>query len=373
MIDMLGVIYDSDNDVDMKDIIWKRSLAAVPFGGRYRLVDFILSNMVNSEMVNIGIITKNHYNSLMTHLNSGKEWDLNRKREGLYIFPPYGGHDESGWFKGSTDAIHSIMGFIRKCPQKYVLISGSNMVCNMTFNDALDFHIQKKADVTVLYKELDCDSKEELKRNTVIQTDEDGRINDMAYKSSMPSSNKLSMGMYIVEKSLLEYLVEECIARGKNDLVRDILIEKIKAINVYGYEFNGYLGCIDSIYSYYKYSMMLLNQDTKNELFYKSGHIYTKVRDEVPAKYADTALIENSIVADGCVIEGKVENCVLFRGVKIGQGARISNSIIMEGTEIYENAVLGNVIIDKDVVIRKGKRLTGQENYPVVVRKGVVI
>lgn len=373
MMDALGVIYAAGDEVELKEITRKRSAAAVPVGGRYRLIDFVLSNMVNSGIRNIGIITKNHYNSLMVHLGAGKEWDLNRKRDGLFIFPPYSGHEKPGWYKGSVDALHSIMGYIRRSSQKYVIISGSNMVCNLSFNDALRFHIDKGADITMFYKQDNKITREDLKRNVLVRINEDGRVYDMEIQPAISKTRKVSMKMYIIEKSLLEYLIEECVARGNSDFVKDILLEKINTLKIYGYPFEGYSASIDSMLSYYRHNMDLLDSDIRNELFYKCGRIYTRVMDEVPAKYSENAVVQNCIVADGCVVEGEIENSVLFRGVKVYKEAKIKNSIIMQGSEVQEGAVIENVIIDKQVIIRRGKRLTGQENYPVVIRKGAVI
>jgi glucose-1-phosphate adenylyltransferase len=181
------------------------------------------------------------------------------------------------------------------------------------------------------------------------------------------------MRMYIIEKSLLEYLVEECIARGQSDFVRDILLKKLDSLKIYGFPFEGYLANINSINAYYRHNMDLLNPDIRNEVFFKSGIVHTRVMDEVPAKYSPDAKVQNSLVSDGCVVEGEVVNSVLFRGVKVYKGASIKNSIIMQGSEIMENTILENVILDKEVIVRTGRRLTGQENYPVVVRKGAVI
>lgn len=372
MKDALGIVYAAEDDVEFRELTKKRSVAAVPFGGRYRLIDFVLSNMVNSGITNIGIITQNNYGSLIDHIGTGKEWDLNRKREGLYILSPYAIHDSPGWYKGSIDALHSVMGFIRKSNQKYVIFSGTHMLCNMTYNDAERFHIDSGADITIIYKEEEV-KKDRLRKYTLIQTDEDGRIWDMEVHPTVPKSNKISMKMYIIEKNLLEYLIEEAVARGYNDFVRDIILRKLDRLKIYGYPFKGYLARIDSITTYYKYNMELLNPDIRNELFNKSGLIYTKVKDEVPAKYSEDAAVQNCLVADGCVIEGEVENCVLFRGVRIYKGAKIKNSIIMQDVEIQENVVLDHVILDKNVVIKRGRTLIGQENFPVVISKGEVI
>ncbi len=373
MRDTMGIIYTGESDVSLKDITRSRSVAAVPIGGRYRMIDFVLSNMVNSGIHNVGIITQNNYHSLMDHLDSGKQWDLDRKRDGLFILPPYVSRENTGWYKGKVDALHNIMAYIRRSTQRYVVISGSYMVCNLMYDNALEYHKEKNADITVLYKEEKDATQEDLSRNILIRTQEDQRIWDMEVKPSLPKSNKISMEMYIMEKNLLEYLVEECTARGQYDFIKDILIKKMEMLKIYGYPYKGYLARIDSVQSYFKHNMELLDPINRYELFFRAGSIYTKVKDEVPAKYGNMAHSQNTMVADGCIIEGQVENSILFRGVRIAPGAKVKNSIIMQNSEIQDNAILENVILDKEVVIRRGKRLIGQENYPIVIGKSAVI
>ena len=369
MKDTMGIIYTVENDFDLKDLTAKRSIAAIPFGGRYRVIDFALSNMVNSGITNVGIITQNNYSSLMDHLGSGKEWDLNRKRNGLFILPPYINDSNPGVYRGSIDAYHSIMGYIRKSSQKYVLLSGSHMVCNIDFNEAYDFHIEKGADITIIYKEEKSLSSEELRKYTLVRMKNDGKVWDMEVNPRMPKSSNIFMKMCIIEKGLLEYLVEECFARGQSDFIMDILLRKLDTLKIYAYPHSGYLGRIDSINNYYENSMNILNPEIRNELFFKPGRIYTKIKDKVPAKYLDTAIVQNSMIADGCVIEGEVYNSVIFRGVSIAKGAVIRNSIIMQGSVIHENALLEQVIVDKEVMIGSGRKLIGQKSYPVVIGK----
>lgn len=373
MRDTMGIIYTGDSNVSLQELTLRRSIAALPFGGRYRVIDFNLSNMINSGIINVGIITQNNYHSLMDHLDSGKQWDLDRKSGGLFILPPYVSSDNTGWYRGEIDAYHSNMSYIRRSPQKYVVISGSSMVCNLTYDDAMEFHKDNMADITVIYKQESKATKEELSRHTLIRTDDQNRVYDIEVKPTSPNSDKISMEMYIIEKRLFEFLVDECVARGQYDFYKDVLIKNKDRLRILGYPYDGYLAKIDSIQSYFKHNMELLNQENSCELFHCAGPIYTKVKDEVPAKYGDYSKAENSLVADGCIIEGNVENCILFRGVKIAKGAVVKNSIIMQETEIQEKVLLENVILDKNVIIRKGKQLVGQQCYPVLIRKGAII
>lgn len=371
--DVLGVIDASEDNIHLKELTRTRSVVALPVASRYRIVDILLSNMVNSGINNIGIITQNHYNSLMDHLGSGKEWDLNRKRGGLFIFPPNRSNESQGWYKGSVDAVQSIMEFIRKSQQRYVVVSGSNMVCKLTYDDAFQYHLDKKADITILYKQKKSITPREVRKNVLLDIDEEGRIKDMQINPAVSKFNNIYMNMYIIDKQLLDYLLDECISHGNSDFVKDILLKKLNNLKIYGYEYDGYLACINSIKAYYRHNMDILDHNIMEELFSKSGLVYTRVMDEAPAIYSEGASVKNCIVADGCIIEGEVENSVLFRRVKVSKGAKIKNSIIMQGSEVYENAVIENVILDKDVIIRKNKKLISQESYPMVVQKGVVI
>lgn len=373
MKDTMGLIYTAEDDTELRDITQKRSVAAVPIWGRYRMIDFILSNMVNSGITNVGIIARSNYSSLMDHIGQGKEWNLNRKRGGVFILPPYVRYDSRGWWKGDVDALYNVMGYVRKTGPKYVLVTGSHMVCSMDYNDAFEYHTDKAADITVIYKEEKEIPVGSLKRYTLLQTDNNGRVRDIEIRPASPKSSKIFMKMYIIDKLLLEYLVDECVAHGNSDFVKDILLNKLDSLKIYGYEYKGYLARIDSIPSYYKCNMDILNPEIREELFFKNGPVYTKVKDEVPAMYSDRANVKNCVIADGCIIQGDIEGSILFRGVKAYDGARIKNSIIMQNAEVQENAILENVILDKDVIVKRGKRLTGQENYPVVIGKGAVI
>ena len=373
MRDTIGIIYTGDSNISLQELTLHRSIAALPYGGRYRIIDFTLSNMINSGITNVGLITQNNYHSLMDHLDSGKQWDLDRKSGGLYILPPYVSHENTGWYRGEVDALHSNMSYIRRSTQKYVVISGSSMVCNLNFEDAIEFHKENLADITIIYKEDKKATSEELSRHTLLRTDENDRIWDIEIKPAAPLSDKVSMEMYIMDKKLCEYLIEECAARGQYDFNKDILIKNKEKLRILGYPYDGYLAKIDSVQSYFKHNLELLETENFQELFHHAGPVYTKVKDEVPAKYGEEASTENSLVADGCIIDGVVENSVLFRGVKIGKNTVIKNSIIMQDSEIQDRVILDNVILDKEVIVRKGKRLMGQENYPVVIRKHSVI
>ncbi|MEG6585395.1 glucose-1-phosphate adenylyltransferase subunit GlgD [Dendrosporobacter sp. 1207_IL3150] len=369
---VMGIINLYENEELIQEITEHRPLAAVPFAGRYRLIDFTLSSMVNSGIQNVGILLRSKSRSLMDHLRSGKEWDLARKRDGLFILPP--AQASSGAVKGNGDIenFYHNLDYIESSRQKYVLISNSHTVCNMNFRKAFQFHENTGADITIVYKEQEKDS-EDFTGSTVLATTDDGRVIDLAVNPAKVNGGKISMDMYLMRKELLVDIINGCYARGGVDLLKDGLIKNIDSLKIYGYQHKGFVARINSIASYYRHNMELLKPEKWQELFMKSGLIYTKVKDEAPAKYKENAKISNAMVANGCIIEGEVENSVLFRGVKVNKGACIRNSIIMQKCEIAENAIIENVICDKDVIITNGKWLKGDQRYPLVIEKGTVI
>ena len=368
-----GLIYTGENNLALRDLTLSRSVAAMPIGGRYRVIDFLLSNLVNSGIRNVGMIVQRNYHSLMDHVGSGKEWDLARKRDGLFLLPPYVSRDNSGLYKGNVEAYRGVMGYIRRSTQKYCITMDSRVIYNSTYRDLMDFHENTGADITILFNRNKPQVFLEEGQWLCMKTDEKGKVQDMAFNSMDKNLDCISMGTCILEKSLLEYLVEDSISHLGTDFERDILYRLKSELKIYGFEYNGFSANIDTVQHYYDLHMALLDQDICRDLFFRNGNIYTKVKDEVPVFYAHGAKAENSLVADGCKIEGSIENCVLFRGVKVGKGAKLKNCIVMQGTEIHENVELEYVIMDKNVNVKQGRRLIGQKNFPVIIRKNAVI
>lgn len=373
MTNTMGLILSGWKKPALKDLTYKRSVSAIPIGGKYRAIDFILSNMVNSGIKNVGVLTQYSFRSLMDHLGSGKEWDLDRRYDGLFVFPPSLSDDESGWYRGSADAMYNNLSFLKRSNEEYVVISQGNGIFKMQMDEMLDHHLATDADITLAYRKMFDYSREELSSLGIISLDQSGRIIDLQEKPLHPQSDLASIGIYMIRRSLLISLLEECIAHGDYDFVKDIMIKKLNKLGVYGYEFKGYWRNISSVRSYYRCSMEMLDPEIREELFIRNGKIYTKVKDEAPAKYNEEAEVTNSIIADGCFIEGVVENSVLFRGVTVAKGAVIKNSIIMQGSIIEQDALLEYAILDKNVVLTKGKYLKGEHDYPVVVSKNSVV
>lgn len=374
MKDVFGMIYTSDeSDVRLRDLTRSRSIAAMPIGGRYRVIDVLLSNLVHSNITNVGLITQRNYHSLMDHLESGKAWDLNRKRDGLFILPPFVTRGNTGSYSGMLDAIRSNLGYVRRSAQRYAIISGSSTVFNMNFDEMMNQHLSSGADITILYNVPDESELVDDAERTHMKLDENGRVVDIEVSPRLHSYPNVSMGVYIMDKALLTYLVEVAAAHYRSDFVRDVLIKQINELKIYGYQYEGYVSRIESIASYYKLNMDMLNESIRTPLLYRPNPVYTKVKDEVPARYEAGAKATNSLVADGCIIEGTVENSVLFRGVRVGKGAVVRNCVLMQGGEVQDGAQLSNVIADKNAFIKRDRRIVGQESYPVVIEKNAVI
>lgn len=364
----MGIINGYEREELLRDVTGHRPLAALPFAGRYRMIDFMLSGMVNSGIQNVGILVRDPYRALLDHLRSGKEWDLARKWDGLFILPPSSSQNLAA--SGDVEQLYYNLDYITSSRQQYVLLTGSSLVCNINYRKALQFHLQSKADITILYKEEE--EYAEPGYRTVLTCRKDGRITDIAVNSSS-MTGKMSLNMCLMAKSRLVELIAGCKARGGQDLLKDGVIPNLDRLHSYGYPYKGYLARIDSIAAYYRHSMELLNPEKRQELFFKSGLVYTKVKDGAPARYKETASVTNAMIANGCVIAGQVENSLLFRDVTVQSGALVKDSVIMQKGNIGANVVLENVICDKNVTISAGRRLKGEQGYPLVIAKGTVI
>ena len=380
--DIFGLIYASEENYNLRDLVLLRSVAALPVGGRYRAIDFLLSNMVNTGIHRVGIITQKNYNSLMDHLGSGKEWDLARKNDGLHILPPFdivANNGLSGVYRDICDALNSKLDYIHSSPQEYVLLSGSYTIYSTTYDRMFEEHIAKGADITMLYSTQPAhkmgDDDEAHFKDVRLFTDADGRVRDIEFDSALSSADtdKLGMDIYLIRKSLLEQLVSSAVARRQYNFVADVLIPNLKNLKVYGVPHEGYVGRLTSLNSYYNINMDMLREDVRRDLFKSENPIYTKVKDEPPVRFMDGAVVRNSVMGDGCEIFGTVEDSILFRGVTIAPGAHVKGCIIMQDTEIQENCVLENMIIDKSCTIRRGRRLIGARDYPIIIKKGAVV
>lgn len=377
MKSVMGIIYTNKDDLSLRELTSQRSVAALPLAGRYRVVDFVLSSMANSGIRNVGVIMQRNYRSLMDHLGAGKEWDLHTRNNGLFILPPFVTQENGGEYTGVLDALRANFDYLRRSSQKLAILTNSNMVFNMNFEDMIRRHEETDADITLLYtkvrKNMELGSTNK-RTHAFLQVDKDGRLTDMEVNPNAASYDNMYMNVLLVKRTLLIHLVDGAAAHGSHDINRELLQPSIKSgsLKVYGYEFKGYYRRIETIKSYFRCNMDLLDSNVRRELF-TANPVYTKTRDDVPAIYREGNSVRNSLVGDGCVIEGSVENCVLFRGVHIGRGAVLKNCIIMQDSEVEDFVELENVILDKNVTIRNHGRLIGQSQYPIVIGKNVTL
>ena len=363
--DVLGIIYSNSCAETLTELNAHRTTASIPIGGKYRMIDFVLSNMSNSNVNNVGIIAKRGFMSLMDHIGSGSAWDLNKKRSGVTILPPYAGVN----FANKVETLYQLRGYFEDAKENYVLISESNVITNIDYTELFYLHSVNKADITLVYKNMPVPEK--LTPMT-IQSNNIGKVEKVLVQPSTKGNCNLYIGSLIIGKKLFLELITK--AMSENELDFNRLIQKwVGEYNVFAYECLSHVSVISSMNDYFKFNMALMDVEMRNELFQVDRPIYTKVRDDAPCKYGLNSSVKNSLVSQGCFIEGEVENCVISKGVHIAEGAKVSNCIIMQDTEIGEGCQLSYVIIDKDVVITNAKSLKGTDTYPIHIAKKSVI
>lgn len=367
---ILGIIYSNKYDECLSEITGLRTMGSVPFAGRYRLIDFALSNMVNSGIEKVGVITKSNYQSLMDHLGTGKPWDLSRKTEGMFILPPFSSAGNTGFYTNRVEMLRGVMGFIARSNEEYVLLSDCNSVINLDIDELMDFHSDNNADITVVYKHGIVPKLDNI---MVLEMNDDSRVEQIALSPNITGEADYSMNMILMKRSLLQRLVNESVSLNHESFERDIMQGNTEKLRIFGFAAKGFARTIDSLVSYFKVSMELLEPENCAELFNLDRPIYTKVRDDMPAIYGLGSSVKNSLIANGCIIDGEVENSILFRGVRVEKGAVVKNSILMQGSFVASGSTLNYTIADKSVAITPNKTLSGAENYPVFVGKGIVI
>lgn len=363
-----GLINLSENEYNIKKLTEVRPIASIPIAGRYRIIDFVLSNMVNSGIQNIGIFSDYRFRSLMDHTGSGKAWDLDRKIDGLFLFGPNYNPMTTSVPRGDIQNLFSNIEYLKGSRQEYVLISCSYMICNIDYSDMYARHMEDGADITIAYKEVD-NADEDFIRQYTLNIGKTGKVLSAGLNMGHKKKANISMEMYIMKKDLLLDIIMDSIAKGENYYLNDAINLAIESLKVTGYEYNGYLKCINSIQNYYYANMDILDVEISKELFYSDRKIFTKVKDESPTYYSDDAIVGNSMIANGCVIEGEVKNSILFRRVHVEKGAKIENSIVMQNGIIKSGSYIKNVIMDKGVLITSGKELKGDTNIPLVIDK----
>ncbi len=365
---VLGLIFANIHEEALESLTNMRTMGSVPFCSRYRLIDFPLSNMVESQISNVGVVTNSNFNSLMDHVGTGKPWDLSRKTDGLYLLPPYSLSNTTMW-GNRIDAIYGNMNFLDQSNQEWVLMSDCYNIMNIDFEKVFDAHEESGAAVTI----VGVKGKKPSNMSSILVMDDvaaDGKINSAVIDPDTDGEVFYSCNIILIKKYLLQTLITTAHSKNEVSFQRSILMNCINSGKAYAYDATDcFIGTVDSVQSYYDISMSLLNKDIKHKLFVNDRPIYTKERDDMPTLYGNEAKAKNSLIADGCEINGTVENSILFKGVKVEKGAVVKNSILMQDTVIGENTKVNYIIADKNVNIKSGVELSGAENFPVSLSK----
>ena len=363
----LGIILAGGNNKKMKELTARRAAAAMPVAGSYRAIDFALSNMTNSGINKVAVLTQYNARSLHEHMNSSKWWDFGRKQGGLFMFTPVVTADNSFWYRGTADAIHQNIEFLKKSHEPYVVITSGDVINKLDYNEILEYHIAKNADITVVCKELE--DNEDATRFGTIMMDESSRIIDFEEKPMVAQYHTVSTGTYIIRRRQLIDLIEKCAEEDRYDFVNDILIRYKNLKKIYGYKIKGYWSNISTVDAYYNCNMDFLKPEVRNYFFRELPSIYSKVSDRPPAKYNEGAVVKNSIVGSGSIINGTVENSVLFKKVFVGSNCVIKNSIILNAVYLGDNTVIENCIIESRATIRANTQYIGEDGVKVIVEK----
>ncbi|HEY9574084.1 MAG TPA: glucose-1-phosphate adenylyltransferase subunit GlgD [Lachnospiraceae bacterium] len=362
----LGIILAGGNNSKMRELSNKRAVAAMPIAGSFRSIDFALSNMVNSHIQKVAVLTQYNAKSLNEHLSSSKWWDFGRKQGGLYVFTPTITADNSWWYRGTADAIYRNLDFLKNSHEPYVVIAAGDGVYKLDYNKVLEYHIAKRADVTVVC--TDC-PMEDTSRFGVIKMNEDCRIESFEEKPMATDFLTVSTGIYVLRRRQLIELLESCAREDRYDFVKDILIRYKNLKRIYGYRINSYWSNISTAESYYKTNMDFLKPEVRDYFFRQYPNVYSKVDDLPPAKYNPGSDVKNSLISSGCIVNGQVENSVIFKKVFIGNNCVIKNSIILNDVYIGDNSYIENCIVESRDTIRANSRFVGEDGIKIVVEK----
>ena len=364
----IGIVLAGGNSKRMRELSNKRAIAAMPIAGSYRSVDFALSNMSNSHIQSVAVLTQYNSRSLNEHLSSSKWWDFGRKQGGMYVFTPTITAESSDWYRGTADALYQNLDFLKKSHEPYVVIAGGDCVYKLDYGKVLEYHIEKKADITVVCKEMP--PEEDVTRFGLVKLNDDGRITDFEEKPMLATSSMISCGIYVIRRRQLIELLERCAAEDRYDFVTDILVRYKNLKRIYAYKLGTYWSNIASVDSYYKTNMDFLKPDVRHYFFKEYPEIYSKVDDLPPAKYNPGANVKISLVSSGCILNGTVENSVLFKKVYVGNNCIIRNSVILNDVYIGDNTVIENCIVESRDTIRANTTHIGTpEDVKIVIEK----
>ena len=365
----VGIVLAGGSNTKMGELSKRRAVAAMPVAGSYRCIDFVLSNMSNSHVQKVAVLTQYNSRSLNEHLNSSKWWDFGRKQGGLYVLTPYITEDNNSWYLGTADAIYQNLDFLRSCHEPYVIISSGDCVYKMNYEKLLDYHIEKKADITVAVKELTEDG-EDLNRFGVLRMDDEQRIVSFEEKPLIAQTNTVSIGVYVIRRRLLIELIQKAHEEGRTDFVKDILVRYKDVKKIYGYKHEGYWKNIATVESYEQVNKDFLKREIRDYFFREYPNIYSKIDDLPPAKFNPGASIKNSLVSSGCIINGDVQDSILFKKVYIGNNCLIKNSIILNDVYIGDNTVIENCIVESRDTIRANSTYKGEDGkVNIIVEK----
>jgi glucose-1-phosphate adenylyltransferase len=378
MNNLHGILFAYRSTPELKELTLPRTLASLPFGGRYRVIDFMLSNMVNAGITDVGVIMHESYQSLLDHLGSGKDWDLARKNGGLKLLPPfaYSANDRrvtANIYRGTMEALGGVYSYLKDIRQEYVVLADAHTIVNINFKDVLAEHIASGADITAVCTTESTLHHDSVSRNSIYFTpNEAGRVTEVLIGPAAPSGLE-SLNIYVLSKKLLLELTEYCAARDIYSLTAGVLLPRKDELNIRPYLFNDYANRIQTVAGYYHHNMELLDPTVRKQLFAPERPIRTKERADPATYYAPGSKCVNCVVADGCVIEGTVENSIIFHGTHIAKGAVVRNCVVMQSSEIQSGADIEYIITDKNVTITAGTKLMGSESYPMVVAKNTIV
>ena len=370
-MNVLGIIFA--NDANLDELTSKRTMASIPFAGRYRQVDFALSNLTCAGVRHIGLVSRSNYQSLMNHIGSGEEWGLELEQGGLEFLTPYA-MSTTDSYRGKLESLYSALEFmtLRK-DDEYVIMTDTAILSNIDFEKVLDSHIASGRDITIVAKAGVANGSRQL--DLALKLDANGEVSDIAVDYAAPAEYLASMDIFVVSRDWLVQQVKEHIAHNRYHMDRDLVLGlwQAGALSINVYSFDGVALYNESVEDYFRNSLTLVDPQVRQELFNGSHPIYTKVRDRVPSYYGDTCAIANCIVADGCMLEGSAKHSILFRNVVIGAGADVESCVIMNDSVVGENCLLKNVILDKDVVVRPNTKLIGAPNAPIIIKRGEIV
>ncbi|MCR4907189.1 MAG: glucose-1-phosphate adenylyltransferase subunit GlgD [Lachnospiraceae bacterium] len=363
----IGIILAGGNNHRMKELTRKRAIAAMPVAGSYRSIDFVLSNMANSRIQKVAVLTQYNARSLNEHLSSSKWWDFGRKQGGLYVFTPVMTADNNFWYRGTADSIYQNLTFLKNSHEPYVIMASGDGIYKLDYNKVIEYHIAKKADITVVCKDVD---DENMERFGILKMNEDRQIEDFEEKPVIAKTNTVSCGIYVIRRRQLIELIEKSAEEERYDFVRDILIRYRGLKRIYGYKMDNYWNNISTVEDYFRTNMDFLKEEVRDYFFHQYPNIYSKVEDLPPAKYNVGTHISNSLISSGCILNGTVEDSILFKKVFVGNNCYIKNSIILNDVYIGDNAHIENCIVESRGTIRANSFYKGEDGVQIVISEG---